>query len=41
MSSGPRALGLHSQLLQIVPAFFLNFPSSLEVVISQENGHCW
>ncbi len=35
------ALGLHSQLLQIVPAFFLNFPSSLEVIISHENVHSW
>jgi hypothetical protein len=30
-------LGLHSLLLQIVPVFFLNFPSSLEVVISPES----
>jgi hypothetical protein len=29
------ALGLHSLLLQIVPDFFLRFPSSLELVISR------
>jgi hypothetical protein len=39
--SGPVMPRWHSQLLQMVSAFFLRFPSRLEAVTSCSKAHCW